>query len=219
MKLSDFEILEDKYIAFYKSFNMRWENNYSDPEVRDIDYFHTLEEAEDYIENEDVFPSIIGFTPVVERILIRIYDNVSVYTESKEYNDICKNMFDELSISLINTFLEDATLADLEDEEFLEISDREIVSAGEEYTGESIEGAVIIEWSWQKYINYCRNFHKVRYGLYKEYENDLTDNSDSVFKKTESVLVSAKDAENLTDEELLDEGSDTSPSASVREAS
>lgn len=69
--------------------------------------------------------------------------------------------------------------------------------------GGNIEDAIIVEWSWEKYVGYCRNFHGLRRGGYNETESNLVSgNEESTFKRNESVLLTKEETKGLTDEEL-----------------
>lgn len=85
------------------------------------------------------------------------------------------------------------------------ISDRSSDVETIEPTGESIEGAVIVEWSWEKYVGYCRNFHGLRFGESNETEQDLiTGNEERTFNRNLSILVEASELEGLTDAEKVE---------------
>lgn len=71
--------------------------------------------------------------------------------------------------------------------------------------GESVENAIIVEWSYEKYVGYCRNYLGLRYGKQNETEKDLVSgNEESTFKSNESVLLTASQIEGLTTDEIFE---------------
>lgn len=62
----------------------------------------------------------------------------------------------------------------------------------------SIEGAVVVEWSWQTYVGYCRKFEGLRYAYSNETESVLT-KRDETFNTQISVVLTAEDVANSED--------------------
>lgn len=79
-----------------------------------------------------------------------------------------------------------------------------LVKEYDEY--KNIEGALLLNWSWDRYIGYSRNFHSIRYASADETtERDiLSNNEESTNKIVTCVLLYKDEMENLTDTELKD---------------
>lgn len=74
-----------------------------------------------------------------------------------------------------------------------------------ENKGEDIAGAVIVIWSWEKYVGYCRKLHGLRFGERGETESDLsTENLERIFRTNESVLLKSEELKDLTNEEKVE---------------
>ena len=74
-----------------------------------------------------------------------------------------------------------------------------------EFEGDSVADCIIVEWSYEKYVGYCRNIHELRYGYYNETESDLiTGNEDRTYRHNLSVLVEATELVGLSDEEKIE---------------
>ena len=52
----------------------------------------------------------------------------------------------------------------------------------------SIEGAIIVVWSWHKYVGYAREFKKLRYATYDETEKMLTKEDSTFFPQVDIVM-------------------------------
>ena len=153
-----------------------------DIETEDEAYFFTQEKAEEYLETINMN---IGFEPQVDRI-------------DFEYADF--NW--EIPFG-----------ADREIEHFLPSRcEFNTVFYGDLCEGENITGAIIVRWSYEKFVGYCRNLQDI--GIAGEYpfhefktEKDLiTGNEDSTFRSNYSVLLTR------------DEVEDTSGTSALREA-
>lgn len=59
----------------------------------------------------------------------------------------------------------------------------------------SIEGAIIVVWSWERYIGYARNFHELRYADHTETEALLT-KEDRVSAKQVDIVMTADEVAN-----------------------
>lgn len=84
----------------------------------------------------------------------------------------------------------------VEDEEDDWTPNKETIFDGDVYKGESIIGKVIVQWSWEKHVGYCRNlldigiagsfpFHNL-----KTEEDLITGNEDRTFRSNFSILLS-----------------------------
>ena len=71
------------------------------------------------------------------------------------------------------------------------------------YEYESVEGALLVFWSWDRYVGYARNFEEVRSGYYKE-TTEMCIPIDKTFSRQCTVLAKASELEGLTDQERYD---------------
>lgn len=79
------------------------------------------------------------------------------------------------------------------------------------YEGESIKGAIIVQWSWERHVGYSRNLEAI--GVAGEYpfynfkvESDLiTGNEENTFRPNFSVLFSPEKALEVTKEDIENE--------------
>lgn len=157
----------------------------ADPETDDEEYFFTLEEAKEYLETVNMN---IGFQGLVDEFQF-------------EYADF-NNEFEFGSEGDIEDFIPSNTYP-------------ETIFYGDVNEGEDIIGAVIVRWSYEKYVGYCRNLKDI--GIAGEYpfhkfttEADLiTGNEGSTFRDNYSVLLTkdeVEDASNIrevVEEELM----------------
>ena len=155
-----------------------------DIEEEDESYFFTYEEADNYLETLSL---TVGFEPHIDRI-------------DFEYVDF-NSEFDFGFEGEIADFLPSRC-------------DFETVFEGSVFEGEDITGAVIVRWSYEKYVGYCRNLQDI--GIAGEYpfhefvtEKDLiTGNEESTFRSNYSVLLtkdevdSADNIKEAVEEEL-----------------
>lgn len=82
-----------------------------------------------------------------------------------------------------------------------------------EYDYKSLDGALLIVWSWEKYIGYARNFIELRLGTDREDETLLL-KQDKVFAQQVDILLTADEMEKMSSDdienylwnELLDNG-------------
>lgn len=144
-----------------------------DIEEEDEAYFFTQDEAEQYLYS---LIQEIGFEPHIDRI-------------DFEYEDF--NW--EIPFG-----------ADREIEHFLPSRcEFETVFYGDVFEGDDITGAIIVRWSYEKYVGYCRNLKDI--GVAGEYpfhefttEKDLiTGNEDSTFRDNYSVLLTLEEVEDV----------------------
>ena len=165
-------------ISIFRSCQFMWEEFQDNPERDDIEYHFTEEKAIEAAGNIKLY---LGFSPVVEKITIEYND----FNRAVEFGD------------------------DIELDQFTEIGkgyyDTETVWEGIPNTGDSIEGSVVVMWSWEKYVGYSRKIEGLRFGGYKEVESELIlGNENSISRTNAEVLVSAEDLEGLTDDQKID---------------
>ena len=104
-------------------------------------------------------------------------------------------------------------LEEFDDEKLFELVDEgnctewdDIVSE-ESYSYQSVEGALLIVWNWERYIGYARNINEIRYGMYGETEETCC-HEDKVFRPQVDVLCTAEELDGLSPEqerELVEE--------------
>lgn len=86
--------------------------------------------------------------------------------------------------------------------DYYDIRDGNIREETKRYSYESLEGDILIEWSWERYIGYARNFRGIRYGRENETEADIFDGEDKVFHPYTTILLKYNDIKGLTEEEV-----------------
>ena len=86
--------------------------------------------------------------------------------------------------------------------EFYDIYNGNIKEEEKKYDYESLDGDILIEWSWERYIGYARNFIALRYGREDETEADIFDGSDSVYHPYTTILLKYNDIKGLTGDEI-----------------
>jgi hypothetical protein len=165
---------ETKHLLVYMACQYRWEDS-ADPEIEDKDYFFDLDEAKEYVNNLDLN---LGYFGKVDAVTFE-YSN---FNETFDFRDdfTIDTMVNELNCDYDEVWTTNTNV------------------------GNDIEGAIIVGWSWEKYIGYCRNFHGLRYGNWRETENDLSNNADRTFHKTESVLLTKEEIKGLDNVELFE---------------
>lgn len=149
-----------------------------DPSMQDIKFFLNEHDAIDYADELSIE---IGFNSQVESLIFTYEDFNQVFDFRDEFE------LEELTHKKVG--------ADYEKN----------IYSGFTNEGENLEGAIIVEWSWEKYTGYARNLHGVRIAGEGETTNSIdTGNMHSTFRPNESVLLTAKEAEGLEGEELED---------------
>lgn len=156
----------------------------ADPETDDEDYFFTLEEAKEYLETISL---TVGFQGLVDEFQF-------------EYADF-NNEFEFGSEGDIEDFIPSNTYP-------------ETVFYGDVFEGDDITGAIIVRWSYEKYVGYCRNLKDI--GIAGEYpfqefttEKDLiTGNEDSTFRDNYSVLLTKDEVEDASGTSALREAAE-----------
>ena len=71
-----------------------------------------------------------------------------------------------------------------------------------EYNYESIEGAILVTWEYEKYIGYSRRLLEIRRGYAGEKEDDIYEEQERVWHPYTDVLLSADQVEGLSDNDL-----------------
>lgn len=176
MKIEDLQKSEDGlYIIFYRSRQYRWETT-CDPESYDETYHLTKTDAEQAVNK---IALNIGFSPNIDEIKINI--NVFNFDSDDEFE-----------------------LCDLDNYRKYN-SDIETIFDGNEYVGDDIEGSIIIEWSWEKYVGYCRNLLDIGvagnypFQIFKNESCLITGNEESTFKSNYSILLTPQEIDECDD--------------------
>ena len=190
-----------------------------------------IHNAEDYYHNlRDMYANCDS---------IKYNERVSEYLDSEDVAlETMKNLAKEYVADDKEIVVEFATIEvrfeDIEDEDF-DIENENFDnyywdycaydSIYVEYDYKSLDGALLIVWSWEKYIGYARNFIELRLGTDREDETLLL-KEDRVYRPQVDILLTAdemekmssKDIENYLYNELLDNGWKwTNPAAVERE--
>ena len=143
----------------------------ADPETGDEAYFFTEEEAEEYL---DIINMNVGFYPIIDKIDF----------EYADFNNEIEFGFEGEIADFLPSKL-----------------DWETVHRGDLFEGEDITGAIIVRWSYEKYVGYCRNLQDI--GIAGEYpfhefvtEKDLiTGNEESTFRSNYSILLTKEEVD------------------------
>jgi hypothetical protein len=165
-------------VVYYRASQVMFYEESSNPDYEDVGYFTTSEEAVTYASELDVN---VGYMAYVDRVTIELEDVMDTYSEDDEFE-----------------------LEDLDNyKQFYTIEFNEEWSGGVN-RGKNLDGAIIVAWSWEKHVGYCRKFHGLRYGRYGESEADLADNTERTWRISEEVLLTAEDVQGKEGEELID---------------
>lgn len=75
------------------------------------------------------------------------------------------------------------------------------------YAYRDISADIVIEWSWERYVGYCRNLIDINYGSrYGSTERDLiTGNEERTFRPNCDIVMTAEELEGMSREEIRDE--------------
>jgi hypothetical protein len=117
----------------------------------------------------------IGFYPIVDRCFI-MYDDFNFEFEFGQ------------EFEMEELFYEEA----------------DCVWTGDTYEGEDVTGSIIVQWSWEKHVGYCRNLEDIGIGGGHSFHNlkvmsDLiTGNEHSRFARNFSVLLTKEEVEGLS---------------------
>lgn len=167
--------------------------------------------ADDYLNDRNTNPIDVQYYLLrddSEEELKKVYDDIDA--DSDIYNDavICRNV--ELTeedildngFDSIEEFEEELELA-LDDDSkrsslheleqyILNYSDWINIDVPNYDFDKSIEGAIIVFWSWRTYVGYCRKFEGMRYANCDDTNRMLT-NRDSTFVTQCSILMTAEE--------------------------
>lgn len=133
-------------------------------------------------------------------------DAVSYFNELKSQQineDECP-----LSVEMWSIVLDAADVWDVTD--FSEMMEQLIAADPAEIESEivyphytSIEGGIVLEWCWNKYIGYAREFRELRLGGWKQTTKDLvTGNEEYTNRACCTLVMSAEEVSGMSSEEL-----------------
>lgn len=162
-------------MRIYAAMAYRWEDT-ADPIIEDREVFFSKEEAEEHADNLDLE---IGFSAQIQTITFTKEDFEKAFDDQEEDIEL-----DSLDYKTISSY-------DIVETDTLRTNN-----------GNDITGAIIVEWSWDKYPGYCRNLSSI--GIAGEFpfhdiktEEDLiTGNEDRTFLSNYDVLLSAEEVSN-----------------------
>lgn len=179
VRIEDLEKSECGNIAyFYQAYGYRWEES-CNPIIEDQETFLSEDLAKEYLKNLSLS---IGFRGIVSRVEISLEELL----ESEFNEDGCVDL-DMLSYKTLSHF--EAT---------------EIFDNGE-FDGDSIVDSIIISWSWEKHVGYCRNLMDIGiagegfFGKFLTEKDLITGNEESTFSRNYSVLLTKQEVEEADD--------------------
>lgn len=87
------------------------------------------------------------------------------------------------------------------------LDDEEIDRYEFAYTYRDITGDIVMQWSWEKHVGYCRNLEEIVYGCnYGRTERDLiTGNEDSVCRPNCEIIITAEELQGMSKEDIREE--------------
>jgi hypothetical protein len=145
--------------------------------------------------------------PLIEDLEYHLTEEEAIAAAESLTHSIGYHPQAEKLFSRIDDLDEDTEEVDLRN---LDVWNAEFVFDGDTNSGESIEGAIIVEWSWERHPGYCRNLLAIGVGgdwqfSRLQYECDLiTGNEESTFRSNYSVLLSKKEVDECEDREDLE---------------
>lgn len=152
-------------------------------ESEKIAYFTKFDEAKEYALNN----VLAGYHPVVD-IVVLDNDILEELNDDEPIDLVTKNSFNEYEL----------------DENFVDYVDGDFW--GDLEKGKSLEGAIIVEWHWNRYVGYCREIENI-FVAANLFECDLK-SRDETNKTCSDVLFYREDIENLTISEIYDKVSE-----------
>ena len=95
---------------------------------------------------------------------------------------------------------------DFDDEKLLELIERYNTDVDDtvsevSYTYQSVQGALLVIWGWERYVGYSRMIHEIREGMYGEDER-MCCPIDNTYLPQASVIATAEEIEGLSKAEL-----------------
>lgn len=167
----------EKGFNIYLGCQYRWENS-AEPIYIDREYFLNESDCQVYVAKLKLD---VGFSACIECIFIP-YDEFNEFIDFKEHFEMSSlDNYKQLNV------------------------EKETIYMGNEFQGDNLEGAILYEWDWEKYIGYSRNIHSLRLGDSNDTEASIsTGNEERTFHNNVSVLLTASEVAGLDDNELID---------------
>jgi len=136
-----------------------------------------------------------------------IYNDCTIYQKNMTNDEVMSFLSDD--IEDMNDFIENYLTnphynRELKEEIRNYPDDEYCVESANYDFDKSLEGAILIEWSWQKYTGYARKCEEIRYAYYKETEEVLT-KQDKTFVSQVDVLLTADEVNECENDEELKE--------------
>jgi hypothetical protein len=162
---------ETKYFRIYSAFATRWVES-ADPIIEDAEMFFSENEAIEYAKSLSLE---VGFSAVIETIIFEYEDLNESFDFGEEFE------LDDLNFKTINSF-------DPQGENTIASN-----------KGRSLDGCLLIEWSWERYPGYARNLLNIGFaGEYPFYdfknEVDLiSGNEDRTFRSNYNILLTKEE--------------------------
>lgn len=179
---------KDGKIIFFKAFQWdNWVNEKGDPEYEDIQFFTNFEQAKEYCDSLTSKLNL-GWEGIVEKI---IYD-YDYLNEEISFGD---------KISLENLYKN------------YQLEDTENVHQTDTNKGKELDdNDIIVEWDWETYIGYARKITKISYAkdlgisaYGNGYESDLSNNTDRIFRTTQTLLLTEVESKDMCYDEIMEE--------------
>lgn len=141
-------------------------------------------------------------------------ETLEFYLSEDEAREALKNLERVVGymIELDRVFYDVDTIEDIEELNDLwdeSIDDCESLECEDTYQGKDIKGAIIVEWSYERYVGYARKFKRIGYaGMYPFdellHEADLiTNNEETTFKSNFSLLVDSDEVNEMEDADAM----------------
>lgn len=170
-------------------------DRYTDPRYTDLYLFATREEAENKAKNLDTADNIYNDCTIYTGELtdneikeITGYDDIADFNEAlaEPYstNPNVKNFGESEKTDVAKAIIENST-------------DEEIIDCANYDFDKSIEGSILIFWSWERYIGYARKCLELRYADSHDTEKLLT-KQDRVFATQCDILLTAEEVKQAT---------------------
>lgn len=135
-----------------------------------------------------------------------IYNDCCIYIKDMSEDEIAEFLNDDMSVEeFLRDYYDNPHYNSELKEEIRSYPDDEDCIEGANYDfDKSLDGAILIVWSWHRYTGYARKCEEIRYAYYKETEKVLT-KQDRTFVSQVDVLLTAEEVEECKDDEELKE--------------
>lgn len=135
-----------------------------------------------------------------------IYNDCTIYQKNMTEDEIAEFINEDMSVEeFLRDYYDNPHYNRELKEEICSYPDDEDCIEGANYDfNKSLDGAILIVWSWHRYTGYARKCEEIRYAYYKETEEVLT-KQDRTFVSQIDVLLTAEEVEECKDDEELKE--------------